>query len=158
MSRDHAFLSASGAHRWINCPPSAKLQEQYEDKGSPYAAQGTAAHSLGEWKILTALGEKLPDPRNDLDYFDQEMDECTDAYASYVLDVHAEAKESCKDPLLLVEQRVDFSTWVPEAFGTADAIICGNGHLNIIDFKYGSGVEVSAENNPQISCYALGNL
>jgi len=158
MSRAHAFLSASGAHRWISCPPSAKLQEQYEDKGSEYAAQGTDAHSLGEWKILSLLGERLPDPRPTLRYFDQEMDDNTDAYAAYVMDTFSEAHESCKDPLLLVEQRVDFGTWVEGSFGTADTIICGNGCLNIIDLKYGSGVEVSAEHNPQMSCYALGAL
>ena len=158
MSRAHAFLSASGAYRWINCPPSAKLQEQYEDTGSEFAAQGTDAHSLGEWKILTLQGQALPDPRPSLTYFDQEMDDHTDAYAAFVLDTFAEMQQSCKDPLLLVEQRVDFSTWVPDAFGTADAIVCGNGCLSIIDFKYGSGVEVSAEGNPQMSCYALGAL
>ena len=158
MSRAHAFLSASSAKRWISCPPSAKLQEQYEDKGSVYAEQGTDAHSLGEWKILTQLGKNLPDPRPSLRYLDQEMEDCTDAYAAYVLEVLAETREDCKDPLVLIEQRVDFSSWVPDAFGTADAIICGNGQLHIIDLKYGSGVEVSAEDNPQMSCYALGAL
>ncbi len=158
MSRAHAFLSASSAKRWISCPPSAKLQEQYEDKGSAYAEQGTDAHSLGEWKLRTRLGEILPDPRPALRYFDKEMDDHTDAYAAYVLDTFAEARQKCRDPLLLIEQRVDFSAWVPDAFGTADAVICGSGCLHIIDLKYGSGVEVSAENNPQMSCYALGAL
>ncbi|MBO2517931.1 MAG: DUF2800 domain-containing protein [Clostridiales bacterium] len=156
MSRDHALLSASGAYRWISCPPSAKLQEQYTDKGSEYAAQGTDAHSLGEWKILSQLGKDLPDPRPTLQYFDREMDDHTDGYAAYVLEALAEARKTCGDPLILVEQRVDFSTWVPDGFGTADAIICGNRCLDIIDLKYGTGVEVSAENNPQMSCYALG--
>ena len=120
MSRAHALLSASGAHRWLNCPPSAKLCEQYEDKGSEYAAQGTDAHTLGEYKVLTRLGKKVPDPRDILQYYDSEMDECTDQYADYVMDVLSEIKKDCKDPLVMVETQVDFSRWVPDAFGTAD--------------------------------------
>lgn len=158
MSRTHAFLSASGAQRWISCPPSAKLQEQYRDKNSEYAAQGTDAHTLGEWKLRSLLGERLPDPRPGLRYFDQEMDEHTDQYASFVMETLEAMRQSCKDPLLLVEQRVDFSGWVPDAFGTADVILCGDRQLTIIDLKYGAGVEVGAENNPQMSCYALGAL
>ena len=156
MSRAHAFLSASGAARWIACPPSAKLSEQYEDTGSDYAAQGTDAHTLAEYKVLEMLGKHPKDPRDGLKYLDAEMEECTDQYAAYVAEVLTEVKEDCKDPIVMVETQVDFSTWVPEGFGTADCIIVGNGILHIIDFKYGTGVEVSAENNPQLSCYALG--
>ena len=156
MSRAHAFLSASGAARWIACPPSAKLSEQYEDTGSDYAAQGTDAHTLAEYKVLEMLGKHPKDPRDSLKYLDAEMEECTDQYAAYVAEVLTEVKEDCKDPIVMVETQVDFSTWVPEGFGTADCIIVGNGILHIIDFKYGTGVEVSAENNPQLSCYALG--
>ena len=120
MSRAHALLSASSAHRWLNCPPSAKLCEQYEDKGSEYAAQGTDAHTLGEYKVLTRTGKNPPDPRDILQYYDSEMDECTDQYADYVMDVLSEIKKDCKDPLVMVETQVDFSRWVPDAFGTAD--------------------------------------
>ena len=158
MSRAHALLSASSAHRWLNCPPSAKLCEQYEDKGSEYAAQGTDAHTLGEYKVLTRIGKKVPDPRDILQYYDSEMDECTDQYADYVLEVLSEIRKDCKDPLVMVETQVDFSRWVPDAFGTADCIVCGNSVMHIIDLKYGTGVEVSAEDNPQMSCYALGAL
>lgn len=159
MSRAHAFLSASGASRWMNCPPSAKLSEQYEDKSSEYAEQGTDAHTLGEWKLLKALGmTAMDDPRPNLRYFDPEMDERTDEYAAYVLDLLSEVKLTCPDPLVLVEQRVDFSRWVEDAFGTADALIVADNHLYVIDLKYGQGVEVYAEKNPQMSCYALGAL
>ncbi len=158
MSRAHALLSASAAHRWIPCPPSALLQEKYEDKGSEYAAQGTSAHTLAEWKVRRLLGDIQPDPRPDLLYFDQEMEDATDQYAGYIAETIAQAKKTCPDPCVMVEQQVDFSRWVPEAFGTADAIVAGSGHLWITDLKYGTGVEVFAERNPQASCYALGCL
>ena len=156
MSKTHAFLSASAAYRWIACPPSAKLQEKYEDKGSEYAAQGTDAHTLAEWKALKLIGVDQPDPRENLTWYDQEMEEATDAYAQYIAETIAEAKKTCSDPCVMIEQRVDFSRWVPDGFGTADAIVVGSGHLWITDLKFGTGVEVLAENNPQASCYALG--
>lgn len=156
MSKAHAFLSASAAARWIACPPSARLQEKYEDRGSEYAAQGTDAHTLAEWKARYQLGEIQPDPRPGLRYYDQEMEDATDQYAVYIAETIAEAKKTCDDPCVMIEQRVDFSRWVPEGFGTADAIVVGSGHLWIADLKYGTGVEVDAENNPQTSCYALG--
>lgn len=158
MSRAHALLSASAAHRWIPCPPSAKLQEKYEDKGSEYAAQGTSAHTLAEWKVRHLLGDIQPDPRPDLQYYDQEMEDVTDQYAEYIAETIAEAKKVCSDPCVMVEQQVDFSRWVPDAFGTADAIVAGSGRLWITDLKYGTGIEVFAERNPQASCYALGCL
>lgn len=98
MSKAHAFLSASAAHRWIACPPSAKLQEKYEDKGSEYAAQGTDAHTLAEWKALKLIGVDRPDPRENLTWYDQEMEEATDAYAQYIAETIAEAKKTCSDP------------------------------------------------------------
>ena len=157
MSKAHAFLSASSAHRWIACPPSAKLQEQYTDHGSEFAAQGTDAHALGESKCLKALGRTTEVNKN-LRYFDEEMDDCTDQYAAFIMEQLAILQQDCKDPLVLIEQRVDFSRWVPDAFGTADAILVGNGQLTICDLKYGTGVEVNAEHNPQMCCYALGCL
>lgn len=156
MSKAHAFLSASAAARWIACPPSARLQEKYEDRGSEYAAQGTDAHTLAEWKARYQLGEIQPDPRPGLRYYDQEMEDATDQYAVYIAETIAEAKKTCDDPCVMIEQRVDFSRWVPEGFGTADAVVVGSGHLWITDLKYGTGVEVDAESNPQASCYALG--
>ena len=154
----HAFLSASASHRWLSCPPSAKLCAEIQDETSPYARQGTDAHELCEYKVLKALGADVRDPTEDLDYFDAEMDECTDSYCTYVLEQYEKAKELCKDPQVLVEQRLDFSKWVPNGFGTGDCLIIADKVLQIIDFKYGLGVLVEAENNPQMMCYALGAL
>ena len=158
MPTKHALLSASSSDRWIHCPPSARLSESYEDKGSDYAAEGTDAHSLCEYKLKAALGMEADDPTEGLTYYDQEMDDCATGYAAYVLEQVEAAKENCPDPVVLIEQRVDFSRWVEQGFGTADAIVIADGTLQIIDFKYGLGVLVSAEENPQMMCYALGAL
>ncbi len=158
MPDKHALLSASSAHRWLHCPPSARLCENYEDKGSDYAAEGTDAHTLCEYKLRKALGMEAYDPTEDLSFFNQEMDDCASGYAAYVLEQVEAAKETCPDPVVLIEQRVDFSRWVEQGFGTADCIIIADGILQIIDFKYGLGVLVSAEENPQMMCYGLGAL
>lgn len=158
MGTKHALLSASSADRWLHCPPSARLSESYEDKGSDYAAEGTDAHSLCEYKLKLALGMKADDPTESLSWFNQEMNDHATGYATYVLEQVEAAKESCSDPVVLIEQRVDFSRWVKQGFGTADCIIIADGTLQIIDFKYGLGVLVSAEENPQIMCYGLGAL
>ena len=154
----HATLSASSADRWIHCPPSARLCELYEDKGSDYAAEGTDAHALCEYKLLSLLGREAKDPTEDLTWFNQEMVDCAEGYASYVMEQVEEAKKHCSDPVVLVEQRVDFSRWVTDGFGTADNIIIADGTLKICDYKHGRGIEVSAEENPQMMCYALGAL
>ncbi|MDM8209989.1 DUF2800 domain-containing protein [Mediterraneibacter glycyrrhizinilyticus] len=154
----HALLSASASHRWLNCPPSAKLSAEADNQSSPYAQQGTDAHALCEYKVLAALGRDSPDPTEDLDYFDQEMADCTDEYCSYVMEQLQEARKYCKDPEVLVEQRLDFSRWVPEGFGTGDCLIVADKVLHIIDFKYGLGILVDANDNPQMMCYALGAL
>ena len=156
MKAKHALLSASSAYRWLACPPSALLSAKYGDTSSSYAQEGTAAHALAEYKVLKALGRKADDPTENLDYFNEEMDEATDAYAGYVLEQVAEAKKATTDPIVLVEQRVDFSTYVPDGFGTADALIIADGKLSITDLKYGQGVLVEADHNPQLMCYALG--
>ena len=158
MPDKHALLSASSAHRWLHCPPSARLCENYEDKGSDYAAEGTDAHSLCEYKLRKALGMEAHDPTEDLSFFNQEMNACASGYAAYVLEQVEAAQETCPDPVVLIEQRVDFSRWVEQGFGTADCIIIADGILQIIDFKYGLGVLVSAEENPQMMCYGLGAL
>lgn len=154
----HAYLSASASHRWLSCPPSAKLCAEIRDEASPYAQQGTDAHELCEYKVLLALGEDVKDPTEHLDFFDTEMDDCTDEYCFYVMEQYAKAKQLCEDPKVLVEQRLDFSKWVPDGFGTGDCLIVADKVLQIIDFKYGLGILVDAENNPQMMCYALGAL
>ena len=158
MPGNHALLSASSSHRWLSCPPSAKLCAKAANTSSPYAKQGTDAHTLCEYKVQKALGYDVRDPTEDLDYFDSEMEDCTDQYCSYVMEQLQDAKSTCKDPLVLVEQRLDFSRWVPEGFGTGDCLIVADQVLQIIDFKYGLGVLVEAEDNPQMMCYALGAL
>ena len=154
----HALLSASSSHRWLACPPSAKLCANQPDTSSPYAQQGTDAHELAAFKVLRLLGKDVENPTENLTYFDSEMDQYTDDYASFVIEQAAEAKQYCADAIVLVEQRLDYSHWVPEGFGTGDACIVADGILHVIDMKYGLGVLVDAERNPQLMCYALGLL
>ena len=158
MPDKHAVLSASSSHRWLACPPSARICAASEDTPSEFALQGTDAHSLCEYKLKKALGKRVRDPTEDLTYFDKEMDECSDEYVSFVLEKFEEAKELCEDPIVLVEQRLDFSRWVPDGFGTGDCVIIADKTLTVIDFKYGMGVLVEAKENPQMMCYALGAL
>ena len=154
----HALLSASSSDRWLHCPPSARLCEAYEDKGSDYAAEGTDAHALCEYKLRKALGMEAEDPTGSLEWYDGEMEDCASGYAAYVTELLEEARQACPDPVVLIEQRVDFSRWVEQGFGTADCIIIADGTMHVVDFKYGLGVLVSAKDNPQMKCYALGAL
>lgn len=154
----HAILSASSAARWLACPPSAKLNAQINDTGSDFAREGTCAHELCEYKVRRLLGEKVQNPTENLDFYDSEMEECSDEYASYIGECISAAKEKCSDPIVLVEQRLDFSEYVPDGFGTGDCVIVGDDTLKIVDFKYGKGIKVSAENNSQMMLYALGAL
>ena len=152
----HAFLSASSSARWTRCPPSAKLCAEAGDRSSPYARQGTDAHSLCEYLLLKALHRHARDPTEDLEFYDQEMQNCAEGYRCFVMEQIEEVKEHCSDPYIGVEQRLDFSRWVPEGFGTGDCVIVADGILHIVDFKYGLGILVPAEHNSQLSCYALG--
>lgn len=154
----HAILSASSSHRWLNCPPSARLCEAYEDKGSAYAAEGTDAHTLCEVRLKQALGIPAENPIENLSWYNEEMEDCAAGYAAYVTELLEAAKRTCADSVVLIEQRVDFSRWVQNGFGTADCIVIADGVLNIVDYKHGKGVEVSAEKNPQMMLYALGAL
>ncbi len=154
----HATLSASASHRWLACPPSALLCAEIEDQSSPYAQQGTDAHELCEYLVEKALGHDVTDPTENLATYDAEMQESAEGYCSFVMEQLAGAKEHCSDPLVCIEQRLDFSRWVPEGFGTGDCVIVADDTLHIIDFKYGVGVLVSAVDNSQLKCYALGAL
>lgn len=153
---DHAVLSASGSHRWLNCTPSARLELEFENTGSEAAREGTAAHALCEHKLKRALHMRSRRPVSDYD--SDEMEECTDAYAEFVMEQYEAAKQICDDPVVLIEQRLDFSCYVPDGFGTGDCLIISDDRLHIIDFKYGMGVLVEAEDNPQMKLYALGAL
>ena len=162
MSR-HAFLSPSASHRWLNCPPSAKLNAQVPDESSPYAQQGTCAHELCAYLVEKAIGRDVKDPTENLDYYDQEMQQCAEGYAAFVLEEYEKAKQTCADPDVLIEQKVDYSKWVKDGTGTADCIILSDGTAEIIDYKHGLGVLVSSESeefggNPQLMCYCLGVL
>lgn len=156
MASKHAILSASSAGRWIACPPSARLNASKEDTQSEYAKQGTEAHALCEYKLRKALGEKVRDPTKKLTTYDSEMGECAEDYAQFVMGLATQFREESKDTLVSVEQRVDFSDYVPEGFGTADALIISGKTVCIVDYKHGKGIEVSADHNPQLMCYALG--
>lgn len=152
----HAVLSASSSHRWLNCNPSARLELEFEDRETEAAAEGTAAHALCEHKLRKALKMRSRKPTSQYD--SDEMDEHTDGYVSFVLETLEEAKKVCADPIILIEQRLDFSRFVPDGFGTGDCVIIADNTLHIIDFKYGQGVLVEAEENPQMMLYALGAL
>ena len=157
-AKGHAILSASSSDRWIHCPPSARLCESYDEKGSDYAAEGTDAHALCEYKLRRALGMAAKDPTENLTWFNEEMADCASGYAEYILELVEAAKQTCADPVVMIEQRVDFSRWVEAGFGTADCFIIADGTLQICDYKHGMGILVSAERNPQLQCYALGAL
>jgi len=152
----HAVLSASSSHRWLNCTPSAMLEKSFENKGSEATAEGTAAHELCEHKLKKALKRRSKRPVSD--YNTDEMEECSDAYVDFVMEQYEQAKQKCKDPVVLIEQRLDFSAYVPDGFGTGDCLIVADDTLHIVDFKYGLGVLVEAEHNPQMMLYALGAL
>lgn len=156
MSKVHSILSPSGSHRWLNCTPSAMLEQEFENKTTEVAEEGTAAHAFCEHKLRKLL--KLRSKRPISDYDSDEMQECTDAYVDFVNEQLEIAKQRCNDPLILVEEKVDFSRYVPDGFGTADCLIISDDELHIVDFKYGQGVLVDAFDNPQMKCYALGAL
>lgn len=159
----HARLSASGAKRWMACPPSVRLEESFVDSGSEYAAEGTFAHSLAELllrynndeiskKAFTTRHNKLKADS----FYSQEMQDYIEDYAKTVWEMVNEVKAKCPDALVLFEQRLDFSDYVPEGFGTGDVVIVADDLVNIIDLKYGKGVGVSAEDNPQLRLYGIG--
>ena len=156
MPNNHSLLSPSSSHRWLECTPSARLEENFPDAETEAAAEGTAAHALCEHKLRKMLKMRSKKPHSEYDC--DEMDEYTDGYVQFVMGKYEEAKQFCKDPIVLVEQRLDFSKYVPDGFGTGDCLIIADNTLNIIDFKYGQGILVDAERNPQMMMYALGAL
>ncbi len=161
--KEHALLSASGAHKWLKCTPSARLEEKFPNKESDYMAEGTLAHEIAEFKVRSYFLEAIPKSTytKKINKFkkeelcNQEMLTHTDTYLEYI---KGEYMKTNSRPTVLVEQKVDFSKYVPEGFGTADCILISGDTLQVIDFKYGKGVKVEAENNPQMKLYALGVL
>ena len=153
----HSVLGASAADRWMNCTPSAQLTAGMEDETTTFAAEGTAAHALCEWKVRKALKMRAG-RRPTSDYWTDKMEEFTDDYRDFIMDLVGQAKLTCKDPVTLIEQHLDFSCYVPDGFGTGDFLLVADKELNVVDFKYGRGVAVYADHNPQMMLYALGAL
>jgi hypothetical protein len=136
-------------------------EEQFEDKGSDFAREGTDAHTLGEAKLRISLGitgnaGMLEATKNKLQYFDAEMDEATDLYQQIVLERFADAQKTTRDAVISLEETLDYSVWVPGGFGTGDVVIIADGILDVMDLKYGKGVPVEAFENPQLKLYGLG--
>ena len=163
--RAHALLSASGASRWLNCTPSARLEEEFgKEEASVYAAEGTLAHEFAELiirhTILKELGQAAFEARyyelleNDL--YTEDMLDYVYQYVDYVKDEFAASSIDTKDAVLIIEEKVDLRQWIPESFGSCDAIIIADGTMKVMDLKYGKGVPVSAIGNKQLMLYALG--
>ena len=184
----HAVLGASSAHRWLACPPSARLGERFDNRfgrrESEYAKEGTKAHALGEIKIrnayyhedkMTVAKHSRMSPeeqsayvgindnrykalREELGDIPEDMDRATDDYCNVVMNKLARAKEADTSATLLLEQRLDYSKWVPEGFGTGDCIIVSDSLLEVCDYKHGKGIPVDAVGNPQLRLYGLGAM
>lgn len=154
----HAVLSASSSRRWMACPPSVRLTEHLPDETSTFAQEGTDTHELCAYLVEKTLGRVTRDPTEELTYYSQEMADCAQDYCNYVMEQIEVAKGYSRDPTVLIEQRLDFSTWVPDGFGTGDCVIVADNYLHVIDYKHGLGVLVEAEQNSQMMCYALGAL
>lgn len=162
MPEVHALLSASSSKQWLNCPPSARLQENFPNESSVYAEEGTFAHSICEYKVKKYLHERVRRPQSE-EFYTEELEQSTDAYYEFVVGVIEEMKRNGCEPLVLVEERVDYSHIAPSGFGTADMLIIGHdaegrGILHICDYKNGKGVFVDANHNSQMMLYALGAL
>lgn len=156
MPSVHARFSPSSANRRIHCPPSLLLEEQFEEGESVYAAEGTAGHAMAEHLLRKYLKKRTKRPTSE--YYTDELLEAVDEYVSFVVGEIEDARRESAHPILLVEQRVDASEYVNDCFGTADMVIITEKVAHIIDLKLGKGVEVSAEENPQLMIYGLGVL
>lgn len=150
----HAILSASASHRWLKCLPSARWEQQFPDKTSAYAEEGTRAHALAEKTLKEFRDGGSPEVVSD----DAEMKEAIQSYVDTVVEKYTEARQASPDAKLLIEQHLDFSKYVPEGFGTGDCLIISDKILEVCDLKYGKGVEVSAQGNSQMRLYALGAI
>jgi hypothetical protein len=168
-TRKHALLSASGASRWLVCTPSARLEEKFEESSpstsSIYADEGTLAHEFGDINLRKAAGritnsvfEKEIKELRKHPLYSSEMEGEVDKYVTYVLEAFGVAKQKTPDAVLMIEERLDFSHLVEQGFGTGDAGIIADGILEIIDLKYGKGIRVDAEENPQLMLYGSGAL
>ncbi|WEG14124.1 DUF2800 domain-containing protein [Pullulanibacillus sp. KACC 23026] len=159
--RSHAILSASASHRWLTCTPSVRLEEQFPSKSSVYAEEGTLAHEIAELKLRKYFVEPISTRTFNTrlnkfkkhELFQEEMLAHTEAYLDYLKELTMALPSQ---PYVTVEKKLDYGAYAPEGFGTVDCLIIGGDTLFITDFKYGKGVPVSAEDNPQMKLYALG--
>lgn len=162
---EHALLSASSAFRWMACPPSARLEEGFSDKTSEYAAEGTLAHELGEINLRSDLGEINTRTYNsrlkkikENEFFTADMIDYVELYNDTCMEKVSEARALTPDAIFRIEQKLDYSEWVPEGFGTGDFVIIADDTMEIVDLKYGKGIPVSAKGNKQMRLYALGAI
>lgn len=169
MPEQHAVLSASGAARWLNCPPSVKLEQEYgRETASDFAVEGTAAHALAENQLRRYTDEIDEETYQKnlmyiealyADYVDCNMKDYVDKYCDEVIEQFAKAYAKYKNAaVMFIECRLDFERWVPGGFGTGDVVILTPDYVHVIDLKYGKGVPVSAADNPQLKLYALGAI
>jgi hypothetical protein len=163
MSRKHAILSASGSERWLACPPSARLEQEFESTTSQYAEEGRFAHSLAELHLGQFLGKCTSQTKDKLltemqknDFYSQEMEDYIQVYVDLAIEKINAARAKSEDAIIFLEQRLDFSPWVPEGFGTGDLVLVSDGVVEVVDLKYGKGVPVSAIGNTQMRLYGLG--
>lgn len=156
------MLSPSAAHRWLHCTAAPLLEAKVPDEGSEFAREGSLAHAMAACRLKVYLGRSTDAELREIDelseYRTGEMEECVADYCNAVLDRYREAAQRSPDAVLIVEKKVDASEWAPGVTGTADAIIISDGMMDVIDLKYGKGVEVSADHNPQMMIYALGAI
>ena len=158
----HALLSASSSKQWLHCPPSVRLQEGFPNESSVFAEEGTFAHEVCEYKVRKYLHERVRRPQSE-QFYTEEIEQITDVYYEFVVGVIEEMRRNGCEPLVLVEERVDYSHIAPSGFGTADMLIVGKdedgrGLLHVCDFKAGKGVYVDCDHNSQMMLYAIGGL
>ena len=154
----HSLIGGSSLKRAMECPPSVRLTEDFEDEGSVYAQEGSEAHLLLEKKIKERFGIPFDEDTSNLEFYSEEMEECTDTALNYVTEIYERLKAEGKNPFIASEVLVDFADVVPEGFGSSDIVIVYDGGIYIVDYKHGRGVEVSCEHNPQLMIYAYGSL
>ena len=155
----HAKLSASGSEKWMTCTPSARLEEGFSDESSEFAREGTFAHAVFEQDLLTYLGRTVEPLPQELAHFDTpDLREHVATAVRVAIGMIEEARADCKDAVVMVEQRLNFSRWVPQGFGTGDLVIITDEFVWVADLKYGKGIAVMAENNSQMRLYGLGAL
>lgn len=163
MPEQHAILSASGAHRWLACPPSARLEELFKPEQSDYAEEGTVAHSVAEIAAKYRTGQITMERYNERlavlkenKWCSTEMIDYAWEYAEFVRSKWLKLKEETGDATVLIEARINFGKWAPGGFGTADCLILADGKMEVVDYKYGKGKRVDAYQNPQMRMYTLG--